>query len=108
MIGPSDPSLQSYPGGPTASSPHSHNEAWQEFTDFQPTLMIPRAIVNKSINQILLEHHQLLHMIPFVDATHLNEFHQELQEELNSLLGQALEAYPKEEITRIVSRFLKK
>ncbi|MBW0487243.1 hypothetical protein O181_026958 [Austropuccinia psidii MF-1] len=26
---------------PVGSSPHSHNEAFQEFTDLQPTLMIP-------------------------------------------------------------------
>ncbi|MBW0584015.1 hypothetical protein O181_123730 [Austropuccinia psidii MF-1] len=26
---------------PTASSPHSHNESWQEFTNLQLTLMIP-------------------------------------------------------------------
>ncbi|MBW0462369.1 hypothetical protein O181_002084 [Austropuccinia psidii MF-1] len=56
---------------PTASSPpvpsssHSYDDACQEFTNLQPTLMIPQAI-----NQILLEHHRLLHMIPFVDATH--------------------------------------
>ncbi|MBW0497506.1 hypothetical protein O181_037221 [Austropuccinia psidii MF-1] len=31
------------------SPPHSHNEAWKKFTDFQPTLMTPRAIVHKSI-----------------------------------------------------------
>ncbi|MBW0472486.1 hypothetical protein O181_012201 [Austropuccinia psidii MF-1] len=47
-------------------------------------------------------------MIPFVDDTHWNEMHQELGEELSSLLGQELEAYPKEEITGIVSRFLEK
>ncbi|MBW0578512.1 hypothetical protein O181_118227, partial [Austropuccinia psidii MF-1] len=46
-------------------SPHSHNDSCQEFTNLKPTLMIPR-----SINHILLEHRQLLHMIPFVDATH--------------------------------------
>ncbi|MBW0499921.1 hypothetical protein O181_039636 [Austropuccinia psidii MF-1] len=45
-----------FPQDPTASSPHSHNEAFQEFTDLQPTLMIPQAIIHKSINQILLEH----------------------------------------------------
>ncbi|MBW0530560.1 hypothetical protein O181_070275 [Austropuccinia psidii MF-1] len=57
------------PENPTAYSPHSHNEALQEFADMQQTLMIPRAIIHESINQILLEHHLLLHMIPFADAT---------------------------------------
>ncbi|MBW0537246.1 hypothetical protein O181_076961 [Austropuccinia psidii MF-1] len=55
---------------PTTTSPHSHNDARQEFTNLQPSLMIPQAIVHKSINQILLEHGCLLHMIPFLDATH--------------------------------------
>ncbi|MBW0529738.1 hypothetical protein O181_069453 [Austropuccinia psidii MF-1] len=55
---------------PVTSSPHSHNEAHQEFTDLRPALMIPQAIVHKSINQILLENHPLLHSIPFVDAAH--------------------------------------
>ncbi|MBW0472696.1 hypothetical protein O181_012411 [Austropuccinia psidii MF-1] len=53
---------------PVPSSPHSHNDACQEFTNLQPTLMIPQAIFHKSINQIFLEHRQFLHMIPFVDA----------------------------------------
>ncbi|MBW0515688.1 hypothetical protein O181_055403 [Austropuccinia psidii MF-1] len=54
---------------PFVQSPsHSHYDAHQEFTDLQLTLMIPRAIVHKLINQILLEHCCLLHMIPFVDA----------------------------------------
>ncbi|MBW0574909.1 hypothetical protein O181_114624 [Austropuccinia psidii MF-1] len=44
------------PESPTACSPHSHDEASQEFTNLRPTLMIPQAIVNKSINRILLEH----------------------------------------------------
>ncbi|MBW0554815.1 hypothetical protein O181_094530 [Austropuccinia psidii MF-1] len=35
--------------------PHSHNEARQEFTDLQRTLMTPQAIVHKSINRIFLE-----------------------------------------------------
>ncbi|MBW0519909.1 hypothetical protein O181_059624 [Austropuccinia psidii MF-1] len=96
------------PKNPTANSLNSNNEACQEFTDRQATLMIPQSIVNKSINQILLEHCQLLHMIPFVDVTHQNEMHQEFQEELNSLLGQALEAYSKEDIIRIVSKYLYK
>ncbi|MBW0488986.1 hypothetical protein O181_028701 [Austropuccinia psidii MF-1] len=87
------------PKNPTVSSPHSHNEALQEFTDLQSTLMIPQAIDHGSINQILVEHCQLLHMIPFMDATHQKEMHREFWEELNSLLGQALEAYPKEDIT---------
>ncbi|MBW0497195.1 hypothetical protein O181_036910 [Austropuccinia psidii MF-1] len=98
-ISPKNPTA-SYP--PVSSSPHSHDEACQEYTDLQPTLMIPQAIVHESINRILLEHCQVLHMIPFVDAIHQNEMHWEFWEELNSLLGQALEAYPKEEITRIV------
>ncbi|MBW0488150.1 hypothetical protein O181_027865 [Austropuccinia psidii MF-1] len=89
------------------SSLHSHNEAWEEFTDFQPALMIPQAIVHDSINQILLEHCQLLHMIAFVDATYENELRWEFREELNYLLGQALEAYPEEDITGIVSSILK-
>ncbi|MBW0518597.1 hypothetical protein O181_058312 [Austropuccinia psidii MF-1] len=89
---------------PIASSPHSHSEAWQVFTDLRPT----RATVHKSINQILLENCQLVYMIPFVDAAHQNEMNREFWEELNSLLGQALEAYPKEDITGIVSSFLKK
>ncbi|MBW0498710.1 hypothetical protein O181_038425 [Austropuccinia psidii MF-1] len=94
---------------PTASSPpvpsssHSYIDACQELTDLQLTLMIPQAI-----NQILLEHFRLLHMNPCVDATHQNEMHQEFREELNSLLGQALEAYPKEDITGIVSKYLEK
>ncbi|MBW0517930.1 hypothetical protein O181_057645 [Austropuccinia psidii MF-1] len=58
-------------GSPPVQSPsHSHNDTRQEFTNLRPTLMIPRAIVHKLINQILLEHRRLLHMIPFVDATH--------------------------------------
>ncbi|MBW0510328.1 hypothetical protein O181_050043 [Austropuccinia psidii MF-1] len=57
---------------PVQSPSTSHVEARQEFTDLRPTLMIPQAIVHKSINQILLEHRRLLHMIPFVDATHRN------------------------------------
>ncbi|MBW0548200.1 hypothetical protein O181_087915 [Austropuccinia psidii MF-1] len=99
---------------PTASSPpvpsssHSYDDARQEFTDLRPILMIPRAIVHESINRILLEHRRLLHMIPFVDATHRNEMHREFREELNSLLGEAIEAYPMEDITGIVSKFLEK
>ncbi|MBW0466684.1 hypothetical protein O181_006399 [Austropuccinia psidii MF-1] len=54
---------------PIASSPHSHNEDLQEFTNLQPTLMIPQAISHELIRKILLEHCQLLHMIPFVDVT---------------------------------------
>ncbi|MBW0529480.1 hypothetical protein O181_069195 [Austropuccinia psidii MF-1] len=65
---PSTPTPVPSPENPTSYSPHSHNEAWQEFTDLRPTLMIPQAIVYKSINPILLDHCQLLHMIPFVDA----------------------------------------
>ncbi|MBW0492535.1 hypothetical protein O181_032250 [Austropuccinia psidii MF-1] len=93
---------------PVPSSPHSDNDAHQEFTDLRPTLVIPQAIVHKSINQILLEHRFLLHMIPLVDATHQNEIHREFREELNSLLCQELEAYPKEDITGIVSKYLEK
>ncbi|MBW0487971.1 hypothetical protein O181_027686 [Austropuccinia psidii MF-1] len=55
-IPPSTPTL-------VPSSLHSNDDARQEFTDLRPTLMIPQAI-----NQILLEHCCLLHMIPFVDA----------------------------------------
>ncbi|MBW0463486.1 hypothetical protein O181_003201 [Austropuccinia psidii MF-1] len=71
--------------------------------------------VNDSLSHCPQIHQQNLagaspiaHMIPFVDATHQNEMHLEFWEELNTLLGPALEAYPKEEITRIVSRFLSK
>ncbi|MBW0512346.1 hypothetical protein O181_052061 [Austropuccinia psidii MF-1] len=101
MEEPFDPSL-------VPSSPHSHNEAFQGFTDLQPTLMIPQAILHKSIKKIFSEHCRLLHMISFVDATHQNEMHQEFREELNSLLAQELEAYPKEDIPRIVSKYLEK
>ncbi|MBW0538676.1 hypothetical protein O181_078391 [Austropuccinia psidii MF-1] len=55
---------------PAPSSPHSHEEACQEFTDLEPTLMIPQAIIHKSINQILLENFQLLHITPFMDVAH--------------------------------------
>ncbi|MBW0475286.1 hypothetical protein O181_015001 [Austropuccinia psidii MF-1] len=92
-------------GNTPIGSPHSHNETQQEFTDLQLTLMIPQAVVHESISQILLEHCQFLHMIPFLDVTHQNEMHQEFWEELKSLLGQELEAYPKEDITGIVSVF---
>ncbi|MBW0501176.1 hypothetical protein O181_040891 [Austropuccinia psidii MF-1] len=98
----------SAPKNPTASSPHSHNDAYQEFTDLRPPLIIPQAIIPKSINQILLEHCRLPHMIPFVDATHQNEMHREFLEELNCLFCQALEAYPKEDITGIFSKYLEK
>ncbi|MBW0557598.1 hypothetical protein O181_097313 [Austropuccinia psidii MF-1] len=93
---------------PVQSPSHSHDDARHEFTDLRPTLMIPQAIVHKSINRILLEHCRLVHMIPFVDGTHRNEMHQEFQEELNSLLAQALEAYPKENITGVIFKFLEK
>ncbi|MBW0537802.1 hypothetical protein O181_077517 [Austropuccinia psidii MF-1] len=53
---------------PVISSPHSHDDACQDFTNLQPTLMIPLAIVHKSIIRILLENVCLLQMIPFVDA----------------------------------------
>ncbi|MBW0537756.1 hypothetical protein O181_077471 [Austropuccinia psidii MF-1] len=75
---------------PVQRPSHSNDEALQEFTNLRPTLMIPRAIVHKSINQILLEHCHLLHMIPFVDATHQNEMHWEFWEEPNSHLSQEL------------------
>ncbi|MBW0521631.1 hypothetical protein O181_061346 [Austropuccinia psidii MF-1] len=61
---------------PTASSPpvpsssHSYNDARQEVMDLKPKLMIPQAIVHEAINQILLEHCRLLHIISFLDATH--------------------------------------
>ncbi|MBW0587267.1 hypothetical protein O181_126982 [Austropuccinia psidii MF-1] len=93
---------------PVQSPSHSHDDARHEFTDLQPILMIPRAIIPKSINQILLEHCRLLHMIPFVDATNQNEMHRDFWQELNSLLAQELGAYPKEDITGIVSKFLEK
>ncbi|MBW0476740.1 hypothetical protein O181_016455 [Austropuccinia psidii MF-1] len=108
------PSLHSYPTDPNhllplePSSPHSHNEAWQEFTNLQPMLIIPQAIVQNSINPILSEDCQFLHIIPFVDDTNQNEMQCKFREELSFLLGQELKAYPKEEITRIVSRFLEK
>ncbi|MBW0593602.1 hypothetical protein O181_133317, partial [Austropuccinia psidii MF-1] len=111
-ICPLDPHMfplpPSAPENSTASSPHSHNDAFQELNDLQLTFMIPRAIFHESINQILLEHRQLLHIILFVDVAHQNEMQQEFWEELNSLLAQALEAYPKEDITRIVSKYLEK
>ncbi|MBW0559189.1 hypothetical protein O181_098904 [Austropuccinia psidii MF-1] len=91
---------------PAPSSPQSHNEAWQVFTALRLTLMNPRAIVHNSINQISLEHQHFLHMIPFMNVTHQNEMHWEFWEELNSLLGQALEVYSKEDITGIVSKYL--
>ncbi|MBW0551653.1 hypothetical protein O181_091368 [Austropuccinia psidii MF-1] len=55
---------------PVPSSSPSYNDARQEFTNLQPTLMIPQAIVHKALNQILLEHYRLLHMIPCMAATH--------------------------------------
>ncbi|MBW0481836.1 hypothetical protein O181_021551 [Austropuccinia psidii MF-1] len=36
-----DPSLPKPPRTPMPSSPHSHNDALQEFNNLQPTLMIP-------------------------------------------------------------------
>ncbi|MBW0555519.1 hypothetical protein O181_095234 [Austropuccinia psidii MF-1] len=49
-IRPSDPHMfplpPSAPEDSTASSPHSHNDAFQELTDLQLTFMIPRAIVH--------------------------------------------------------------
>ncbi|MBW0502981.1 hypothetical protein O181_042696 [Austropuccinia psidii MF-1] len=51
-ISPENPTASS---SPVTSFPHSHDEICQEFTDLRPTLMIPQAIVHKSINQILLE-----------------------------------------------------
>ncbi|MBW0527463.1 hypothetical protein O181_067178 [Austropuccinia psidii MF-1] len=78
--------IRSPPPSLVPRSPHSHDDARQEFTDLQPTLMIHQAIFHKSINQISLEHCQLLHMIPFMDATHRNEMHREFGEEINSPL----------------------
>ncbi|MBW0560121.1 hypothetical protein O181_099836 [Austropuccinia psidii MF-1] len=89
-------------------SPHSHIDARQEAMALQPTLIILQEIIHKSINQILFEHCRFLHMIPFVDVTHKNDIHWGFREELNSLLGQELQAYPKQDITGIVSRFLEK
>ncbi|MBW0545639.1 hypothetical protein O181_085354 [Austropuccinia psidii MF-1] len=60
-IHPLDPPSLPVPlRAPVPRSPHSHNDARQEFTNSQLTLMIP--------NRILLMNCQLLHMIPFVDA----------------------------------------
>ncbi|MBW0492310.1 hypothetical protein O181_032025 [Austropuccinia psidii MF-1] len=82
---PSTPSLDLPPiaaKNPPSSSPlvpssfHSYNDPLQEFTDLRPTLMIPQAI-----NQILLEHYRLLHMIPLVDTTHINEMDSQFREE---------------------------
>ncbi|MBW0511808.1 hypothetical protein O181_051523 [Austropuccinia psidii MF-1] len=67
---PATPEIPTTSSPLAPNSPHSHNEAWQEFTNLRPTLMLSQAIVQDSINQILLEHCQFLHMIPFVDATH--------------------------------------
>ncbi|MBW0587426.1 hypothetical protein O181_127141 [Austropuccinia psidii MF-1] len=39
---------------PMPSSPQSHNDTRQEFTNLKPTLMISRALVHESINRILL------------------------------------------------------
>ncbi|MBW0516867.1 hypothetical protein O181_056582 [Austropuccinia psidii MF-1] len=52
---PGASSLPSTFKNPTASSPHSHDEDCQEFTNLQPTLIIPQAISHESINPILLE-----------------------------------------------------
>ncbi|MBW0470181.1 hypothetical protein O181_009896 [Austropuccinia psidii MF-1] len=60
----SSPLLRPYPACPTppcsiiiidnmlfgSPSPQSHNEAWKEFKDLRTNLMIPQAIVYKSIN----------------------------------------------------------
>ncbi|MBW0487139.1 hypothetical protein O181_026854 [Austropuccinia psidii MF-1] len=99
----SPPSTPTPVPSPVQSPSHSHDDACQEFTNLRPTLMIPQAIIHESINQILLEHRCLLYMIPFVDATHRNEMHWDFREELNFLLAEALDAYPKEDITGIVS-----
>ncbi|MBW0507804.1 hypothetical protein O181_047519 [Austropuccinia psidii MF-1] len=50
LIGSSTPSPEIppiSPKDPTASSPQSHNEAWQEFMELRLTLMIPQAIVHE-------------------------------------------------------------
>ncbi|MBW0472966.1 hypothetical protein O181_012681 [Austropuccinia psidii MF-1] len=88
---------------PAQGTPRFHNEALQEFANLQPKLMITQEIIHKSINQVFLEHHQLLQMIPFMVAAHLNEMHRKFCVELNSLLGNTLE-----EITGINSKFLQK
>ncbi|MBW0500684.1 hypothetical protein O181_040399 [Austropuccinia psidii MF-1] len=49
LVGSPPPSTPS-PEIPTASSTHSHNEAWKEFTKLRPTLIIPQAILHNSIN----------------------------------------------------------
>ncbi|MBW0538153.1 hypothetical protein O181_077868 [Austropuccinia psidii MF-1] len=44
---PSTPSLEIPPiDSKKPSSIHYHNEAWQEFTNLQPTLRMPQAIVH--------------------------------------------------------------
>ncbi|MBW0505971.1 hypothetical protein O181_045686 [Austropuccinia psidii MF-1] len=109
LLGPPLPSLSSSSTiRPSEPSPHSNNKALQEFTNMRPMIMIPQPIVHEYINQIFLEHRQFLLMIPFVDVTHQNEMCREFQVELNSLLGNALEAYPVEEITGIISKVLQK
>ncbi|MBW0477868.1 hypothetical protein O181_017583 [Austropuccinia psidii MF-1] len=104
----SPPPVSPSPEIPNPSSPHSHIEAWQELTDWQLNFMIPSAVFHESIKQILLKHCRLLQIIPFLEAANGNEMHQAFREELSSLLGQALEAYPKEDITGIVPIFLEK
>ncbi|MBW0532411.1 hypothetical protein O181_072126 [Austropuccinia psidii MF-1] len=42
--------IDNMPVGSLVPSPHSHNDSFQEFTNLQLTLMIPQAIVHKSIN----------------------------------------------------------
>ncbi|MBW0527138.1 hypothetical protein O181_066853 [Austropuccinia psidii MF-1] len=113
QVAPDEPSQTKEPPipGPSPSSqPHKDNMTHEPEPEVAPmqSREEPFAIIHKSINRILREHRRLLHMIPFVDATHRNEMHREFWEEPNSLLAQALEAYPKEDITGIVSKFLEK
>ncbi|MBW0524999.1 hypothetical protein O181_064714 [Austropuccinia psidii MF-1] len=92
---------------PVQGTSQSHNEALEEFTNMKPTPMIPQAIFSKFINQVFLENNPFLHMIPFVNGTHQNEMHPEFYEDLNSLLGNVLEGYPKEVVTGTFLKFLK-
>ncbi|MBW0479068.1 hypothetical protein O181_018783 [Austropuccinia psidii MF-1] len=53
---PPSPPLLPQRSLPTSFFPHSHNEAFQEFSNLKPTLMINQEIVHGSINGILLEY----------------------------------------------------
>ncbi|MBW0528781.1 hypothetical protein O181_068496 [Austropuccinia psidii MF-1] len=98
------------PGPSPSSQPPEDVTTREPEPEVAPTQSMeePFAAVHESINRILLQNHYFLHMIPFVDAAHRNEMHWEFWEELNSLLAQELEAYPKGDITGIVSKFLEK